>query len=250
MKICVAQTQSIKGEVSKNITNHIQIIKTAITWKADLIVFPELSITGYEPDLVKALATDLESELFNPFQELSDEHLITIGVGMPLHASDGINISMFIFQPKLPRMAYTKNLLHEDEFPFFVSGKAQPIFTIKNRKIAFGICYESLQRTHFLQAKQKGADLYVASVAKAKAGIEKGFSYYSTIAKEFNTPIFLSNCVGHCDDFLSVGNSAVWNEKGELMEKLDNQNQGILSYDLDTQTTKKEYLAASFSEEV
>ena len=42
MKICLAQLQSIKGNVQTNIRNHIRLIKNAVEWNADLIVFPEL----------------------------------------------------------------------------------------------------------------------------------------------------------------------------------------------------------------
>jgi predicted amidohydrolase len=93
MKICIAQTHSLKGKINKNIQNHLRIIKRAIKLNSDLVVFPELSITNYEPDLAKELVTDIENSLFNPFQELSNKNEITIGIGMPTSASKGINIS-------------------------------------------------------------------------------------------------------------------------------------------------------------
>ena len=48
----------------------------------------------------------------------------------------------------------------------------------------------------------------------------------------------MSNCVGYCDNFLSVGQSAVWNKNGELIEHLDNENQGILIYNTESETTE------------
>jgi predicted amidohydrolase len=51
MKICVAQTKSVKGDVLKNIENHLKFIELALAFSADLIIFPELSLTGYEPEL-------------------------------------------------------------------------------------------------------------------------------------------------------------------------------------------------------
>ena len=82
MKICVAQTKSLKGNVQKNIKNHLQSIKNAIELNSDLIIFPELSITNYEPSLAKELATKIKDSIFNPFKELSDENNIIIGIGM------------------------------------------------------------------------------------------------------------------------------------------------------------------------
>ena len=46
MKICVAQTKPVKGDVQKNIENHKKLINLAIADEANMIIFPELSITG------------------------------------------------------------------------------------------------------------------------------------------------------------------------------------------------------------
>ena len=53
MKICVAQTRPIKGNIEANIENHINLLKLAISNEAEAVFFPELSLTGYEPELAK-----------------------------------------------------------------------------------------------------------------------------------------------------------------------------------------------------
>ncbi len=242
MKICIAQTKSEKGNIQRNVENHLEFIERAIKLKADLIVFPELSITNYEPDLAKELATDIESNIFSPFQEISNTNEITIGIGMPTKSTDGIHISMLIFQPNTETTFYSKQMLHSDELPYFACGKNQTFLTINGVKIAIGICYETLQREHFLNAKNQNIDIYIASVAKPKGGIEKAHNYFPKIANEFNTPILMSNCVGQCDNFMSVGQSAVWNKKGDLIEQLDAKNQGLLIYNTETEQTEKEQL--------
>tara|TARA_R110002167_G_scaffold328783_1_gene535309 strand:+ start:1524 stop:2768 length:1245 start_codon:yes stop_codon:yes gene_type:complete len=242
MKICIAQTKSEKGKVQENIQNHLRIVERVIKSNADLIIFPELSITNYEPDLAKEFATDIENSIFNPFQELSDHNKITIGIGMPTNSTGGVNISMLIFQPNEKRVVYSKQMLHSDELSYFVCGNDQVILDIKGKKIAIGICFETLQLEHFLNTNRKGADIYIASVAKPKGGIKKAYNHFPKIAKEFNTPILMSNCVGYCDNFMSVGQSAIWNENGELIEHLDNENQGILIYDTETEFVKIDQL--------
>ncbi len=242
MKICIAQTKSEKGNVKGNLENHLEFVERAIKLNADLIIFPELSITNYEPDLAKELATEIKSNIFNPFQDLSDINQITIGIGMPTKAIDGINISMLIFQHKKERIAYSKQMLHSDELPYFVCGNNQTILNINGTKIAIGICYETLHREHFLNAKNQGAEIYIASVAKPKGGIEKAYRHFPEIANEFKTPVLMSNCVGYCDSFMSVGHSAIWNKKGELTEQLDGNNQGLIIYDTKTEQTETEQL--------
>ncbi len=78
MKIALAQISSKKGAIKVNITHHLRYIESAIKAGADLIIFPELSITGYEPHLAKQLVTQPNDPVFNDFQDLSDAHNITL----------------------------------------------------------------------------------------------------------------------------------------------------------------------------
>jgi predicted amidohydrolase len=122
MKISVAQIKPTKGDIAGNVMSHKKMIGLAIVHEADFIFFPELSLTGYEPELAKELAKNQDDKIFDGFQETSNDNNITIGIGVPTKVSSGIQISMLIFQPNSPRQAYAKQQLHPDEFPYFVSG--------------------------------------------------------------------------------------------------------------------------------
>ena len=58
MKIGAVQLQSITGDISSNLTKHLEFIKVAVAQDADLVFFPELSLMGYEPKLARSLATE------------------------------------------------------------------------------------------------------------------------------------------------------------------------------------------------
>lgn len=239
MKLCVAQTRPIKGNSEGNIENHIRLIHLAVLHGAEIIIFPELSLTGYEPSLSKTLATTQEDSRFDIFQEISDTKKIIIGVGIPTKQNTGICISMVIFQPQISRQTYSKQLLHTDEYPYFTNGDTQIFLTKKEHKIAPAICFESLQIEHSSNASKNGANIYFASVAKSAKGVEKAYQHYPEIAKKFNMTVLMSNCLGQNDDFASVGNSAVWNNEGVLLEQLNDTDEGLLIFDTTTQTTKK-----------
>lgn len=83
MKICVAQTRPVKGDIHHNLDVHYKLIQLALAHDTEVIVFPELSLTGYEPELAASLAVDENADIFDHLQELSDKFGITIGVGMP-----------------------------------------------------------------------------------------------------------------------------------------------------------------------
>ena len=228
MKICLAQIAPFKGDIQKNIEKHIVYVKEAIENRADLICFPELSITGYEPELAGSLATTADDNRFDLFQDLADSGQITICIGFPLITDDGINISLLIFQPKRSRQTYSKQYLHSDEKPYFAEGKEQIIIEIDGVKIAPAICYESLLPEHFEKANVMGCDVYMASVAKPKSNIERAYEYFAELSKSKSLPILMVNSIGYSDNFLSAGGSAVWDRNGELIDSIDSESEGLL----------------------
>jgi predicted amidohydrolase len=235
MKICISQTKPIKGDVSANIEAHIKFVELSLTLNAEAIFFPELSLTGYEPELANKLATNQNDNRLDIFQEISDKNNIIIGLGLPTVKESNIRISMVIFEPNKPRNTYSKQQLHSDEFPYFENGVGQVIIKTNDKNISPAICYESLQPTNSENAFKLGADVYLASVAKPVKGVEKAFDYYPSIAKKYAIPVLMSNCVGFCDNFLSVGKSAVWTKDGRLLGQLDDKTEGILLFDTETE---------------
>lgn len=233
MKIAVAQTRPVKGNIQSNIVQHKKLIALAVSNGADTIIFPELSLTGYEPELAKELATDQDDSRFDVFQKISDTDQITIGVGMPTKSKEGILISMLIFQPHKPGQTYSKQYLHSDEYPYFINGQQRVL--LKENKIALAICYELSVPEHPENVFKSGADIYIASVAKTAIGVEKASKNLSDIARKYSMTVLMSNCVGHCDNFESAGKTSIWNNKGLLAGQLNDSNEGILIIDTDTQ---------------
>jgi predicted amidohydrolase len=235
MKICVAQTKPVKGDIQSNIINHKKLIALAVSYKADTIIFPELSLTGYEPELAKELAVDKDDSRLNDLQSISDTNELTIGVGVPIKNNSGINIGMVIFQSNKERQVYYKKYLHADEEPYFVSGQNTIGLIGSKPNIAFAICYEIFIPEHSENTFKIGAEIYIASVAKTINGVERAVTTLSGIANKYSMTVLMSNCIGHCDNFESAGKSSVWNNKGVLLGQLNGTNEGILIFDTDTE---------------
>src|SRR5262249_19066387 len=116
MRICVAQTRPIQGLIQRNIQNHKRLVDLALCHRADIVVFPELSLTGYEPTLSRTLAMDQDDTRFDDFQSISTAGKVTIGVGVPTRTTRGICISMVVVRPdKRARRTYSKKFLLRDE---------------------------------------------------------------------------------------------------------------------------------------
>ena len=242
MKICAAQTKPFKGDIEKNIQTHKRLIELAVDQDADIIVFPELSITGYEPELAKELATNKDDSRLNVFQAISDKEQITITVGMPIKSDAGILIGMIIFQPNVSRQLYCKQHLHADEIPYFIPGDKQIYLEKGKTKIAFSICYELSVPLHASNVYKNGATIYLSSVAKTVDGVAKAVNTLSATAKQYSMMAIMSNCVGHCDNFDCGGKSSAWNNKGMLIGQLDNATEGILIFDTNTGDVVKKSL--------
>jgi predicted amidohydrolase len=235
MKICVAQTKPVKGDIKSNIDDHKKLIDLAVLNKADLIVFPELSITSYEPELAEKLATDKKDSRFDDFQHISDAQEITIGVGVPIKNADGISISMVIFQPHKAREVYSKFYIHPDEEKFFVSKESTVGLIGKKSNVALAICYEISVAEHSENAHKNGGEIYIASVVKTIHKIDLAIKTLSEIASKHSMMVLMSNCVGQANGNICAGKSSIFSNKGELLAQLDGINEGILVIDTDTQ---------------
>ena len=242
MKICVAQTRPIKGDIQSNINNHKKLIDIAVFNGADTVIFPELSITGYEPELSKELATNQDDSRFDDFQMIADTKQITIGVGVPTKNNTGICISMILFQPHKARQTYSKKYLHPDEEEFFIGGQSYPSLIGNKTNIALAICYELSVPEHSENAFKSGAEFYIASVVKSVNQVDKAIERLSEIATKYSMTVLMSNCVGQSGDMKCGGRTSIWNNKGLLVGQLDDPNEGVIIIDTDTQKLiKKQY---------
>lgn len=242
MKICVAQTNPLAGNIDTNIKSHLELIKLAISKGVNLVVFPELSLTGYEPTHAKDLAIQIEDIRLKVFQDISNQNNITIGIGAPLKTVKGIVISMIIFQPNQAIQTYSKGHLHPDEKPYFQAGDNSLFIQSEYLKIALAICYEISISEHSESAFKNGAEIYIASVAKFKSGMNKAKAELANIAKLYSINVLMANSIGISDGALCVGGTSAWSKSGKIIGTLDDTNEGLLILDTATQTTEKHLL--------
>lgn len=231
MKLCAVQLAAYKGDLQRNLERHLYCIDQAAAQGAGLVVFPELSLTGYEPALARQVALPLNSSRLDPLQAACDRHGITVAVGLPLPTPDGIRIGMPILGPGAPRLEYAKQRLHADELPFFSAANQPVVFAAGMHRIAPAICYESMFIEHAAQAQALGADIYLVSVAKTAKGLREGYEHYPEVARTLGMSVLMANCVGASDCFIGAGGSAAWDSHGRMLAALDEHSQGLVLLD-------------------
>lgn len=242
MKVSVAQNRPVIGNIPSNIESHKKLIELAASEGAGMVIFPELSLSGYEPKIAAEVATTINDERFEQLQQLSDRHKIVIGAGVPVKQQEGITITMIIFQPDQPRRTYSKKYLHEDEVPYFIPGQNFQTLTIDDTKISLAICYEISVPEHAQAAAAQHPVIYIASVAKFKRHMEQTISTLAGTAKNYSIITMMANCLGVCDGEECVGSSAAINTDGSVIGQLDDRSEGVLTLDLKLKTITKRYL--------
>jgi predicted amidohydrolase len=233
MNLCVAQTRPVKGNIAANLERHVRLVHLAPG--ADIVVFPELSLTGYEPTLAKDLAIESDDRRLDAFQALSNASGVTLGVGAPTRSTSGIRISMLLFQPHEPRTTYSKRYLHPDEEPYFTTGPEIITLNLGGAVVAPAICYDLSIPGHSDHAALCGASIYMASVAKTAKGLNTAIPHLAGIARKHAMTVLMANSVGECDGCECGGKSSIWNNKPRLLGQLNDRDEGILVIDSDTE---------------
>jgi len=223
MKIALAQLQSESGNIKANIKKHLDYIDKAAAAKADFIVFPELSLTNYEPHLARELAFKQNDSKLTIFKDYSTKYKLAIGLGLPLKLNNKIHIAMAIFKPKSDIQFYFKQYLHEDEHPFFHPKKSDSIIQFQKKKIKLAICYEITVEEHLQDIILEKVDFYVASVAKHKKGMEDAEHRLRFISDNYKIPVLLVNNTGKAEQMNCCGNSFAYNRYAEKIERLNGE---------------------------
>lgn len=236
MKIVAAQIRSSPGDIDGNIERHVPLIDLAVCCGGAAVFFPEMSLTGYEPRMAERLALTADDARLAVFQSLSDRHRILIAVGAPFRGMDGPEIGMFIFRCNQAPAVYTKQMLHADELPYFRPGTALLPVSMGKETLVPAICFESLQLESAVQAKKAGATIYVASVAKHLAGMQRAHRHYAAVARELGMTVMVSNGVGLADGFEMAGQSAAWDSTGALICSAGAGDDALVVYDLGTRS--------------
>lgn len=229
MILAAAQTKPKRGDIASNLLDHYRLIGLAAEKGANLIVFPELSITGYERENAAELAFTKDDYRIDHLKELAVDYNITIVAGAPIQNDSELYIGEFIIFPDNSVSIYTKQFLHEGEDEFFQpSFDYNPMITIEDQKISFAICADIDNPLHAENASQKETSVYIASIFFSPNGIPNAYRDLQSYAQKHKMNVLMSNFSGESWGYPSGGKSAFWNNKGELVAQMNDSDSGLL----------------------
>ncbi len=235
LRIALAQLSVTRGNIRANLQKHIELIELAAEQHANVIVFPELSLTGYEPELLAELAFSPTDESVLALSRLATYHNMVIICGLPLKNESSTDdaqgkpyIAAAICQPSRTVSFYKKQYLHEGETAFCSPGHDNVMLSVKGNKLALAICADFNEPQHAKDAQENGADIYLVSALISHSGSEHDSQLLADIARTHHFPVLLSNFVGETGGWQAAGQNRVWDMNGDKSEKGCTVLNGIL----------------------
>lgn len=231
MKIGLAQICSRKGSLTENIAHHLEFTEWAAQQGCRLVVFPELSLTGYYPEIAPEYALSVPDVRIWPLQEYADRYQIRIAAGAPVRIGNRLGIGMIWFTPDTFPVVYTKQRIHPSEEAFFDAFDTLDRIVLDGLRISPAICYESTLVETGERAGLVGTDLYLVSTAKTKEKLPETLAQLQRFSSDYGFTTLLVNSVGASGVFNTTGNSCVWDGQGQLLGSLGGQSEALLVYD-------------------
>jgi predicted amidohydrolase len=229
MILAAAQTKPKRGDIDSNLLDHYRLIELAAKNGVHLIAFPELSITGYERENAASLAFTKDDSRIEHLKELAAKHAIIIIAGAPIKIESEMFIGEFVISPDNSVSIYTKQFLHEGEDEHFHSSfDYNPMINIENQNISFAICADIDNPLHPENASKRNTDIYIASIFFSPNGIPNAYRDLQSYAERHKMNILMSNFCGESWGSPSAGQSAFWNNKGELITQMNDSDSGLL----------------------
>lgn len=229
LKIALAQSFSKRGDIDTNMQRHQQFIERAAEYQTQLIVFPELSLTGYEPDLAEKLAFTPEDERLNQLQGLAKQKQMIMVVGAPVYSDTGLHIGAFIIYPNQSISLHTKQYLHAGEDQYFTPNfDFNSCISLEGETISLAICADISRETHAKNAAESGCSLYLASVLITENGYQTDAALLQKYARKYSMSVLMVNYAGESGGFQSAGRSAVWTKDGSLAGELEGTEEALL----------------------
>ncbi len=227
LRLYLAQINPAVGDIRQNHRLIISHIEKAAAGGADIVIFPELALTGYPPeDLL--LKTAFVSENLKYIDKISKEvgDIIAI-VGFTGSSQGSIYNSAAIICKEKIRSVYNKQRLPNysvfDEERYFQKGDTDYIYKIRDHLVGVNICEDIFYPSGpaRIQSIAGGAQLII-NISASPYHTEKIVSREKMLSKralDNRVNIAYVNLVGGQDELVFDGNSLLIDEKGKVIRR-------------------------------
>jgi NAD+ synthase (glutamine-hydrolysing) len=246
--LALAQINTKLGDVAANLDKHIRMIDEARSSGADLVVFPELSLTGYVlQDLTPSVAHHVgrDDEIFRHLLDASQDIDIVVGFVDEDQRHRFFIASAYISQGKV---LYVHHKLYLptyglfDEGRFFAWGDTISAFDTRFGRVGILICEDFWHTSPPYLLWLDGADIFIFASASPGRGLCDQPKLESArwvehinraYASMFTVFVAHSNRVGYEDGLNFWGGSTVYDPDGVLIAQGPYHEEGLTLAEVD-----------------
>ncbi|MDY6820123.1 MAG: nitrilase-related carbon-nitrogen hydrolase [Deferribacterota bacterium] len=257
-KIYISQFRPILGDINKNLETHRTIIEKAIEEGCDLVIFPELSLTGYcLRDLTYDVAINENDSIFKPLLQLSNKISIILGFVYIDENHLAYNASAFLEDggfKNIHKKVFLPDYTMFEEGRYFAGGRKFKVFDTKFGKTVILICEDALNIITIHNIFRKEVSFIVIVSNSPARGVYKNDFYSRSLW--YNTNRFISmgcssyvtfvNRVGVEEGITFWGGSMIFDPFGTLLHELPLFENAYKECELDLSAIKRARISSPF----
>lgn len=216
LRVAASQPTCVPKDVKRNAQEHAEVVRQS---DARLVVFPELSLTGYHFDAEPVALNSPEFDVI--VDACTEEHSIAL-VGAPVESSAaGKHIAMLRVDASGVSVAYRKRWLGAPERAHFIPGDGPTVLAVDTWRIGLGICKDTGVSAHVNGVAELAVDLYVAGVLHHDHELDEQEERAVRIARACQSYVTFASFAGSTGEGFDVaaGNSAIWDAQGQLLAR-------------------------------
>jgi len=240
LRIGLGQINATVGDIEGNTKKILDDIEKGKKMGVDLIVFPEMAVTGYPPEDLLLMPKFIEANLKALKKIARATTSVTAIVGFVDKRGDIFNAAALLHNGKMID-AYHKTYLPNygvfDEDRYFQKGRENFIFILKATPIGLSICEDLWYpgdpvRTQTLHG---GAELIINISSSPYHAGKSAFreKMISTRASDNLAIVAYCNLVGGQDELVFDGGSLIYDQRGDLITRGKQFEEDLVITDLD-----------------
>ena len=238
MKVSVAQISCSLGDPKANLSKVQDFSRRAKEAGAELIIFPEMTDTGYSMPVIQKHADDWKTGFVARLQEIANQLSIAIVIGVSEREGSSIYNSQVLVDAKGDIVAkYRKTHLYAvapvEEQTCFAPGDTFASVALGKLRIGFSICYDlrfpEMYRKPTIEQK---VGAFIVSSAWPFPRVEHFRTLAMARAIENQSYVVASNRVGKDDDLWFCGSSAIIDPRGVVIAAASADREELIHADL------------------
>jgi NAD+ synthase (glutamine-hydrolysing) len=241
MNIVMAQINTLVGDIKGNTQRILDVCVDQSALGVDLVVFPELTLTGYPPEdlLLRQHTTELTAGALERLcKDLPDD--LAVVVGYPRRQGGLLFNSAGVLYNGAILAEYDKQCLPNyqvfDEKRYFEAGADTCVVTIKGLPVGLTICEDIWHPHPAANAAAAGAQLLINLNASPfhRGKQSERTAQVSALARTHQLPILYVNQVGGQDELVFDGGSFVVDARGDVQHRATEFAEVMLSVEIET----------------